>query len=196
MTFMPKLIPLPRSFFARPTLTVARQLLGKQLVKVEKGQRLVGAITEVEAYVGEGDLACHAKAGRTSRTAIMYGPAGHLYVYFTYGMHWMLNVITEGEDFPAAILLRAIELTEGEAIAQDRRGRPDHLTDGPAKLAQALAIDGTWNGIDLCAPRSALFVADGATVPARKIKATPRVGIGSTPEPWLSLPWNFSNTPI
>jgi len=193
---MPKLIPLPRSFFARPTLTVARQLLGKQLVKVEKGQRLVGMITEVEAYVGEGDLACHAKAGRTSRTAIMYGPAGYLYVYFTYGMHWMLNIITETEDFPAAILLRAIDLTEGEAIAQDRRGRPNHLTDGPAKLAQALAIDGTWNGIDLCAPRSTLFVAEGMTIPARKIKAVPRVGIGSTPEPWLSLPWNFSYTPI
>ncbi len=97
---------LRRSFFARPTLTVARELLGQRLIKVEGRRRLAAIITEVEAYIGESDLACHARAGRTARTEVMYGPPGHLYVYFTYGKHWMLNFVTEREGFPAAVLLR------------------------------------------------------------------------------------------
>jgi DNA-3-methyladenine glycosylase len=193
---MPRPIPLPRSFFERPTLTVARQLLGQQIIKVENRHRLVGLITEVEAYIGETDLACHAKAGRTPRTSIMYGEAGHLYVYFNYGMHWMLNIVTEAKDFPAAILLRGIHLIEGVATAQERRGRPDQLTNGPAKLAQALAIDGTFNGLDLCNPHSPLYLAPGPhPIPPRQIRAIPRIGINSVPEPWLSKPWNFSYTP-
>jgi len=184
---------LPRSFFARPTLTVARELLGQRLVKVERGRRLSGLIIEVEAYVGEADLACHARVGRTQRTEVMYWQAGHLYVYFTYGMHWLMNFITEGEGFPAAVLLRAIAPTEGEAAMLRRRnGRRDHLTDGPAKVTQALAIDKRWNGCDVCAPGSALFIEAADPVPDPGVAAAPRVGLGQTPEPWLSKLWNFS----
>src|SRR5258706_11078327 len=99
--------PLPRSFYARPTRTVARELLGCRLVRQCNGARLSGVVVEAEAYIGESDLACHAKAGKTPRTAVMYGLAGFSYVYFTYGMHWMLNVVTEEKDFSAAVLLRA-----------------------------------------------------------------------------------------
>ena len=98
---------LSSSFFDRPTLTVARELLGARLVRIFNGIKLVGLITETEAYFGFDDLASHAKAGRTIRTAPMFGPAGHAYVYFTYGNHWMLNAVTEQEGFPAAVLIRA-----------------------------------------------------------------------------------------
>ena len=91
---------LPRSFFSRPTLEVARAILGQRLVRLEGGMRLAGYITEAEAYIGETDLGCHAEAGRTPRTAVMFGLPGHAYVYFTYGMHWMLNFVTEAEGFP------------------------------------------------------------------------------------------------
>ena len=115
---------LPRSFFSRPTLEVARAILGKRLVRLEGGQRLAGTITEAEAYIGETDLGCHAKAGRTPRTAVMFGPPGHAYVYFTYGMHWMLNFVTEAEGFPAAVLIRALQPIEGLEIMSSRRARP------------------------------------------------------------------------
>ena len=112
---------LPREFYNRPTLTVARELIGARLVRILDGQKLVGLITEAEAYIGEGDLACHAKAGRTPRTQVMYGPPGHAYVYFTYGNHWMLNVVTERENFPAAVLIRAIQPIEGVETMSARR---------------------------------------------------------------------------
>jgi DNA-3-methyladenine glycosylase len=98
---------LTHEFYNRPTLTVARELLGARLVRLLDGVRLAGVITETEAYVGEADLGCHAKAGRTPRTTVMYGPPGRAYVYFTYGMHWLLNAVTEAEGFPAAVLIRA-----------------------------------------------------------------------------------------
>ena len=122
---------LPRDFFARPTLTVARAILGQRLVRLEAGQRLAGIITEAEAYIGETDLGCHAHAGRTPRTAVMYGPPGHAYVYFTYGMHWMLNFVTEIEGFPAAVLIRAIQPVEGlEIIAAPAQGAAPAGVDG------------------------------------------------------------------
>src|SRR5512139_559864 len=111
---MPPGYRLPRDFFARDTVLVARELLGKNLVRVQNGQRLGGAILETEAYNGEVDLGCHARAGRTPRTQVMYGPPGHAYVYFTYGMHWMLNFVTQEEGFPAAVLIRAILPLEGK----------------------------------------------------------------------------------
>lgn len=183
---------LTRAFFSRPTLTVARQLLGQRLVKVDRGRRLSGVIAEVEAYIGEEDLACHARAGRTARTEVMYHAPGRLYVYLTYGMHWMMNIVTEREGFPAAVLLRAVFPTENVALMIKRRGRPDHIADGPAKLAQALSIDKRWNDTDLCARDSTLFIERGVAVPNSAVITGPRVGLGRTPEPWLSKPWNFS----
>ena len=184
---------LPRDFFARSTLTVARAILGARLVRVEAGQRLTGIITEAEAYIGETDLGCHARAGRTPRTAVMYGPPGLAYVYFTYGMHWMLNFVTEIENFPAAVLIRALQPVEGlEVIAARRKGRPQLAwTDGPGKICQALGIDGGLNGTDLCAAEAVLFVEAGDPVPDDCVTIGPRVGLNSVPEPWKSMPWRF-----
>jgi DNA-3-methyladenine glycosylase len=186
--------PLPRSFYARPTRTVARELLGCRLVRQLNGLRLSGVIVEAEAYIGETDLACHAKAGRTPRTAVMYGLSGFSYVYFTYGMHWMLNVVTEEEDFPAAVLLRAIEPLEGIEEMQRLRGGKDVklLGRGPACLTQAMGITRTENGLDLCARDSGLWIEQGERIAKRKISVSPRIGLGKTPEPWLSKPWRYS----
>ncbi len=182
-------MPLPQEFYARPTLTVAHDLLGMHLVRLQDGLRLSGLILETEAYIGETDLGCHAKAGRTPRTAVMYGPPGHAYVYFTYGMHWMLNAVTEPEGFPAAVLLRAIQPLEGlEIISLRRQGRD---TLGPAKLTQALAIDGALNGLDLCDPHSPLWIEAAPPPPETSILTGPRVGLYTVPEPWKSIPWNF-----
>ncbi|MGD0877968.1 MAG: DNA-3-methyladenine glycosylase [Anaerolineales bacterium] len=181
--------PLPREFFARPTLTVARDLLGMRLVRLLDGQRFSGIILEAEAYIGETDMGCHAKAGRTHRNAVMYGPPGRAYVYFTYGMHWMLNAVTEPEGFPAAVLLRAIQPQEGEATISLRRQGRDCI--GPAKLTQALAIDGSLNAVDLCVPQSGLWIETGQPLPESAVLAGPRVGLYTVPEPWKSIPWRF-----
>lgn len=188
---------LTRAFYARPTLQVARQLLGQRLVRIERsGQRTSGWIVEAEAYVGPADLGCHAHVGRTDRNATMWGPPGHAYVYFTYGMHWMLNVVTEDEGFPAAVLLRAVIPCEGERRMRQRRGaRAAHaLTDGPAKLCQALAVDRRLDGHDLCAPAAALFIERSRPVPHSRVRRGPRVGLNGVPEPWKSKPWRFQVT--
>jgi DNA-3-methyladenine glycosylase len=184
---------LPRSFFARPTLRVARDLLGQRLVHLSAGQRLAGLITETEAYIGQTDMACHARFGRTPRSEVMFGAPGHAYVYFTYGLHWMLNVVTEPAGFPAAVLIRSLLPVEGEAIMYARRrGAPaNRLTDGPAKLAQALGVDRALNGHDLCARGACLFVERALAVPAGRVRVGPRVGLDNTPEPWKSRAWNF-----
>jgi DNA-3-methyladenine glycosylase len=184
---------LQRDFFTRPTLTVACLVLGMRLVRVEAGQRIAGIIIEAEAYIDEADLGCHARAGRTPRTAVMYGLPGYAYVYFTYGMHWMLNFVTEAEGFPAAVLIRAIQPIEGlEIIAARRKQRPQvEWTDGPAKICQALGIDGRLNGTDLCAANAVLFVEEGDPIPEECVTIGPRVGLNSVPEPWKSMPWRF-----
>ena len=184
---------LPRSFYNRPTLTVARELLGAVLVRVEAGVRVSGRIVETEAYVGESDLGCHAKAGKTPRTKIMYGAPGSAYVYFTYGMHWMLNVVTEQEEFPAAVLIRAIEPLEGIEIIASRRGKQPRAkwTDGPAKLAQALGIDKAFNGADLCSRESGLWIEAGERISDKSVTIGARVGLNNVPEPWKSKPWRF-----
>ena len=191
---MRNLNQLPRDFYARPTLQVARELLGARLVRIEAGKRIAGGIIETEAYRGEEDLGCHARTGLTPRTQVMYGPAGHAYVYFTYGMHWMLNFVTEAEGFPAAVLIRAILPSEGlENIAARRDSQlPEHWTDGPAKICQALAIDGNFNGADLCMPGSTLFVEPGLPISDLSVTISPRVGLNSVPEPWKSIPWRYS----
>ncbi|MDD5369394.1 MAG: DNA-3-methyladenine glycosylase [Anaerolineaceae bacterium] len=190
----------PKAFFERSSIQVARELLGVRLVRMEGGQRLAGIIVETEAYQGEEDLACHAKAGRTARTAVMYGPGGYAFVYFTYGAHWMLNVVTEPPNQPAAVLLRGIWPVEGlEQMAAHRPPPPRRpgatpnqgWTDGPGKLTQALAITGAFNGLNLCDPSGELFIETGQPIPDRQVVIGARVGINNVPEPWRSKPWRF-----
>ena len=181
--------PLPRNFYNRPTLTVARELIGTRLVRILDSQKLVGLITETEAYVGEEDLACHAKAGRTPRTLPMYGPPGHAYVYFTYGNHWMLNAVTERDDYPAAVLIRAIQPIEGAEVMSARRGGRD--TFGPGKLTQAMGITKSENTVDLTEASGGLWIEAGISVPDNKVTIGPRVGLNTVPEPWVSKPWRF-----
>ncbi len=170
-------------------MTVARELLGARLVRILDGVKLVGIITETEAYIGEEDLACHAKAGLTPRTAPMYGPAGHAYVYFTYGNHWMLNAVTEREGFPAAVLIRAIQPIEGVEVMMARRGGRDTL--GPGKLTQAMGITKSENQFNLTESGSGLWIEAGQIIPEKSVTKSPRVGLNKTPEPWLSKPWRF-----
>jgi DNA-3-methyladenine glycosylase len=190
---MPEINRLEREFFTHPTEEVARRLLGMRLVRVEAGQRLAGLIVETECYRGETDLACHARAGITSRTKVMYGEPGHAYVYLNYGLHWLLNIVTEEAGFPAAVLLRALFPTEGIAvIARRRSGQPRlRWADGPGKLTQALGIDSRFNGADLCSPEAVLFIEMGLPVPDSSVTIGPRVGLNSVPEPWKSIPWRF-----
>lgn len=182
-------MPLPRKFYDRPTLTVARELLGARLVRILDGMKLVGLITETEAYFGFDDLASHAKAGRTIRTAPMFGPPGHVYVYFTYGNHWMLNAVTEAEGFPAAVLIRAIHPIEGMDVMMERRNGRDTL--GPGKLTQALGITKSENYLDLTKQNDRLWIEPGISVPQKSVTIGPRVGLNKTPEPWFSKPWRF-----
>lgn len=187
-------IPYPAGFFAQPTLTVARKLLGAWLVRVlADGTRLSGRIVETEAYAGLDDLASHGHSRRTPRNSIMYGPPGHAYIYFTYGNWWMPNVVTEPEGIPAAVLLRALEPLEGlEAMALRRPGRPIlEWTNGPAKLALALEIGKALNGVDLTTTDNGLWIEPAETIPDEQVRTGPRIGLGKTPEPWHSLPWRF-----
>ena len=181
--------PLPYNFYNRPTLTVARELIGARLIRVLDGVKLVGLISETEAYISQKDLACHAKAGLTARTAVMFGGPGHAYVYFTYGNHWMLNTVTEREGFPAAVLIRAIQPIEGVEIMSARRSGRD--TFGPGKLTQAMGITKSENGVDLTKTTHGLWIEAGLKVPNSLVTKGPRVGLNNTPEPWLSKPWRF-----
>jgi DNA-3-methyladenine glycosylase len=183
---------LKRKFFDRETEQVARDLLGKKLIRVIGANRICGIITETEAYIGESDLGCHAKAGRTKRTQVMYGPAGHAYVYFTYGVHWMLNAVTERINFPAAVLIRSIFVIEGMKNLQ--AFRPSGDTNGPAKITQAMAVDGSQNGTDLTKQEMGLWIEEGISVIPNQITSGARVGLNSVPEPWKSIPWNFHIT--
>ena len=181
--------PLSCNFYNRPTLTVARELIGARLVRILDGVKLVGIISETEAYISQKDLACHAKAGRTARTAVMFGEPGHAYVYFTYGNHWMLNAVTEREGFPAAVLIRAIQPIEGADIMSARRSGRD--TFGPGKLTQAMGITKSENGVDLTETTSGLWIEAGVKIPNSLVTKGPRVGLNNTPEPWSSKPWRF-----
>ncbi len=195
---MPSPHRLSRSFFNRDTLIIARELLGQRLVRLDKGNvRLSGLIIEAEAYIGTDDLGCHARVGRTPRNESMWGPPGHAYVYFTYGMHWMLNFVTERDGFPAAVLIRALIPLEGRQIMRRRRGGPSRkaLTDGPAKICQALSIDRALNGCDLCQPSSPLFVEAQSRITDSYVTTGPRIGLNNVPEPWKSIPWRFRIQP-
>jgi len=183
---------LSRDFFARDTLTVARELLGQRLVRVLDGARLSGRIVEVEAYIGEDDRASHAHCGPTGRNAPMFGPPGYAYVYFIYGMHHCFNVVTERENYPAAVLIRALEPLQGiEAMRARRDGVPNlRLTSGPARLCQALGIDRLFDGADLCAPDALLFIEQDAGVPDDAAATGSRVGVRGNAAA-LTAPWRF-----
>ena len=185
--------PLPVTFYARDTVEVARDLIGKKLVRREGKNRISGVIIETEAYRGEEDLACHCRAGRTPRTEIMYGPAGKAYVYLIYGMYWMLNIVTEGDGNPGAVLIRAIEPLEGlEIIAERRTGQIRKTwTDGPGKLCRALNIKGDLNGSNICSAAGPLYITQGKVISPATIQAGPRVGLEAVPEPWQSKAWRF-----
>ena len=189
---------IPREFYQRPALEVAQDLLGKKLVRLINGQRLAGTIMETEAYQGEEDLACHARSGITPRTKVMYGEAGHAYVYFTYGIHWLLNCVTGEVGFPAAVLIRSIHPEEGlHWISEKRPGKnKSQWTNGPAKICAALQIDGALNGKPLFTADQGLFIENHLSIPPETIIQGPRIGIQNVPEPWRSKPWRFHITEL
>jgi DNA-3-methyladenine glycosylase len=180
---------LPRFFYEQDTVDVARQLLGKYLVRKHPQGSTVGRIVETEAYIGPHDLACHAAKGRTARTEVMFGPAGHAYVYFVYGIHYMLNLVTEAADHPAAVLIRALEPVDGIELMEARRatGNRRNLCSGPGKLCQAFAIDRSLNAADLCG--DIIHIEDrGEPIP--KFLARPRVGVDYAGK-WKDKPFRF-----
>lgn len=187
---------LNRKFYERGTLEVAKALLGTKLVRQMNGLELSGTIVETEAYCGETDSACHAHRGKTPRNAVMFGKPGHAYVYFTYGMHYMLNLVTEAEGNPCAVLVRAIVPVTGVKEMEARRKRKGSgLTNGPAKTCQALNIDKSLNGWDLTLG-SKLWIENYKKIPAKSILATPRIGINYAKDEHRKAPWRFLVKPI
>ncbi|MEO8342142.1 MAG: DNA-3-methyladenine glycosylase [Nitrospirota bacterium] len=168
---------LPRLYFNHPTLRVARSLVGKYLVRCINGREIAGKIVEVEAYVGPHDKACHASKGRTQRTEVMFGPAGVAYVYLIYGMYHCLNVVTEREEFPSAVLIRAIELD-------------GNLIDGPGRLCRALQIDRRLNRADLTTGESLWFEDRGELVKKGGVGAHTRIGVDYA-DTWAKKLWRF-----
>lgn len=164
---------LTKQFFSNSALSVAKNLIGKYLVRKLNGKEKAYMITEVEAYVGPHDKASHASRGKTKRTEVMFGQAGIFYVYLIYGMYWMLNVVTDKADYPSAVLIREIEGYEG-----------------PGKLTKALKINKTLNGKE-AAPQNGLWFEDrGVRIPKRRIKRTPRIGVSYAKE-WAPKPYRF-----
>lgn len=158
---------LPLKFFDDQTLKVAQNLLGKYLIREIDGKKMIGAITETEAYIGEDDLACHAAKGRTKRTEILYKEAGTMYIYMIYGMYHCLNIVTEKKDFPSAVLIRAVKI---DGVDYNR-------TDGPGKLCKVLRIDRKSNGLKL-GSKSGIWIEDrGMKIKEKDIEKSPRIGI-------------------
>jgi DNA-3-methyladenine glycosylase len=164
---------LSRSFYDSSTIVIAGELLGKLLVRQTQKKRWVGRIVEVEAYIGEEDPACHAFRGLTPRTRILYGPPGHAYVYFTYGMHFMLNVVTEKEGFPAAVLIRALEPVSGFGEGDTRPA------SGPGKLCRSMEIDKSLNGISFRSRELRIMEVPDQVVQAQDVRWSPRIGISN-----------------
>lgn len=179
----PAIVKLPRAFYRRPTLRVARDLLGKLLMRRWKNEVLVGKIVEVEAYLGEKDHASHAYRGLTRRNEVMFSNGGHLYVYFTYGMHFCCNVVTEREGLGRAVLIRAVEPLNGLRTLAAHRGFSFPLStndlrslgNGPAKLCQAFGIGRSENGLDLLG--NSIWIGDSYDLSDLQVARTRRVGI-------------------
>ncbi|MDK2855912.1 MAG: DNA-3-methyladenine glycosylase [Bacillota bacterium] len=198
---------LPRSFYARPATEVAPDLLGKLLVHVTPEGLTSGYIVETEAYMGPEDKAAHSYGGRpTERTRAMFGPPGHAYVYFIYGMYHCFNVVVAEEGQPQAVLIRALEPAEGIELMARRRGLAPEalakllanpaklrtLTDGPGKLCQALGITRAQYGLDLTGDE--LFLTPGRSVDPKEILTTPRINVDYAGE-WAKRPWRFVLAP-
>jgi DNA-3-methyladenine glycosylase len=177
--------PLPRPFFDRPTLKVAEELLGKVLIRQTRHGTIQTKIVDAEAYVGPMDKACHASKGRTKRTEIMFGPPGFTYVYLIYGMYHCLNIVTEHEDYPAAILIRGLEI-----LGEDNpTGFPTRI-DGPGRVCRFLQIDRTHNGLDTTLGTTLWIEDHGLAFSRKQIQALPRIGIDYAGE-WAKKPWRF-----
>src|SRR5215475_13770043 len=188
---LPSVSPkLSRSFYSRPALDVASDLLGKVLVRRFRHYPLSGKIVETEAYVGPHDLACHASKGHTPRTSIMFGAPGHAYVYMIYGFYFCLNVVTEPAGYPAAVLIRGLEPLENVDLMKKLRNNPERETNiasGPGKLCMAMSIDKRLNGADLLG--RILWLEDHDLAPGT-IQASPRVGVDYAKE-YKDKPWRF-----
>lgn len=207
--------PFPRDVLAAGTETAARRLIGARLVRGTGPNAPSARIVEVEAYIGQEDLASHARFGRTNRNAAMFGPPGVAYVYLVYGMYHCLNVVTEDTGRAAALLIRAVEPVSGQAEMRaarlrwvdaraQRRAQADEparrrvqalpsarLASGPGLVCAAFSIDRADDGRDLCDPSCDLRLEVDATDEPMAIETSPRIGIGYAPEPWRSRPWRF-----
>ena len=182
--------PVERARLARPALTLAPLLLGAVVQSRVGGAEVAVRLTEVEAYEGADDPASHAYSGLTARTAVMFGPAGHLYCYFTYGMHWCANVVCGDDGRASAVLLRAGEVVAGVDVARHRRPaarRDVDLARGPARLAGCLGLGAAQNGVDLCDPLAEVRLFDLRARCRPGISAGPRIGISRAAE----RPWRF-----
>jgi DNA-3-methyladenine glycosylase len=183
--------PLPRSFYARPVLSVAKDVIGKVLVHRTRQGVVAGRVVEAEAYRGPEDRAAHSWGGRrTARTEAMFGPPGFAYVFFVYGMHWHLNLVTTRAGAPHAVLLRAIEPLTGAPLMARRRGMLEtnvNLANGPGKLCQAFDVGRRHYGVDLT--HGSLFLSD-ADLPRGKLGRSARIGVDYA-EAWAEKPWRF-----
>ena len=182
---------LERSFYERETLDIARDLLGKYMIHDTSDGRTSGKIVEVEAYVGSKDAASHAYRDKyTNRTKVMFGPGGHAYVYLIYGIYYCMNVVTNKENYPEAVLIRAIEPIDGIDLMKKRRGTDNllNLCSGPGKLCAAMEISKVQNGIDLCG--ETLYLLSGETISPECIVTTPRINIDYAKEA-RNYPWRF-----
>jgi len=171
-------------------LEVARDLLGKRLVRaLARGRRITGRIIEVEAYDGPEDSACHASRGLTARTEPMFGEGGHAYVYFVYGMHFCLNVVTGPAGYPAAVLIRAAEPIEGREWMDAGKARSTLIASGPGRLTRAFHVDLSLNRADLCSG-SALYLETDEPVPEKSVSRGPRIGVDYAGA-WAARPWRL-----
>ena len=184
---------LNRDFYNRSTLKVAKELLGKVLARQTPQGKISGIITETEAYCGPRDLASHASRGKTERTKTMFGLAGHLYIYLIYGMYYCLNIVTEKENYPAAVLIRSIQPIEGINLMKKYRPKvkKENLADGPGKLCLAFNLSKKQNSLDICNSKEIWVEENRDKIKLSQIIATPRVGVDYAGPYWSKKKWRF-----